>query len=132
MIAVNYSLYEYLRLAFPSIDFFVDAKTKTSPQTGVLIKDTGGDPMHWFDRTDWTIQFLSFAKNVVEGRALLYSVYEEMKNRFGLVIPSITVNGITYDEIKTAQISPIQTPGYLGTDDDGLHIWSFNIQVTTT
>ncbi len=125
-----YNLYEYVVPLFPSINFLIDGyEQDDNKDKAILLKSNGGDPMHWFDRTDFMVQMLSSAKSKVSCKQNIDMVYNELKNRFGLTLPVATVGAVTYPEIKTAQISPIQSPGYIGTDEDANHLYSVNFKI---
>jgi hypothetical protein len=126
-----YNLTEYLRLQLPTLNFIANGWDPDSEQNSIVINDTGGDPNHWIPRTDWAIQIMSRANSVVLAKEQADTVYNLLKNKIGIVLPQVTVNGIVYTEVKTYQISPMQTPGYLGTDEKHLELFSFNIVLIT-
>jgi hypothetical protein len=55
----------------------------------------------------------------VRARELAYSLYAQLDNRFGLILPAVTVAGELYPEKQIAQISAESTPQSLGTDESG-------------
>ena len=126
-----YNLVEYLRLQLPTLNFIANGWDPDSEQNSIVINDTGGDPNHWILRTDWAIQIMSRANSVVLAKEQADAVYNLLKNKIGITLPQVTVNDIIYSEVKTFQISPMQTPGYLGADDRRLEMFSFNIIVIT-
>ena len=125
-----YNLYEYLKTAFPALTFIVDGWIDNSPVDSMLLTATGGDPQHWFDRTDFTVQLISLYSNKVSTKQNIDLVYTELKNRFGLPLPEATVNSVVYPALIAAQISPIQSPGYIGTDQNKNHMYSVNFKIT--
>ena len=124
-----YNLAKYLIDNFPGYTFTVNGFQKDSPVNCINIMDTGGDTDHWYDRTEATAQILVRAHDNVIGKEQVDDVFDLMKNRFGLLLPSVVVNGITYPELQTAQISPMQLPESLGADDAGRFLWVFNLQI---
>jgi len=59
-----YNLYQYLITQFPVMNLIVDGYEQSDNKDGaILLKATGGDPMHWFVRTDFTVQIISSAKS---------------------------------------------------------------------
>ncbi len=126
-----YNLLQYLIVNLPTINFIVNGFSPDSNQNEVMISETGGDPQHWYNRTDWTVQVLSRAKNVNIAKSNIDSVYTLLKNKIGLLLPQVTVDEIVYAAIKTYQISPIQTPGYLGANEENMEMFSFNLIITT-
>lgn len=129
--SVEYNLSQYLITEFPALDFVVNGFGQITIDDVIAINNYGGEPQHWYDRTDHSIQILNRNRSVVVGKEQALSVYNKLKNRFGLELPAVTVGGILYSAIKTYQISPIQAPGYIGVDARGLEMFSFNIVITT-
>lgn len=128
---IEYNLAQYLQTELPALNFVVNGFKPNTADDAIKIDNTGGTPQHWYDRTDHTIQLLTRNNDVVIGKEQAQSVYSLLKNRFGLLLPSVTVSGVLYNALQTYQISPIQEPSYIGADDRGLHLFSFNIVVTT-
>jgi len=126
-----YNLVEYLKTELTTIDFVANGWMVDSPQNSVLVKQSGGDVKHYYERSDWRVQIISRAKNIVISKEQIELVYEKLKNRYGLSLPEVTVNEIVFVAVKTDQISPIQTPGYLGADNMNLEMWVFNLIITT-
>ncbi len=127
-----YNLVAYLTANLTTIDFIANGLSPDSPQTAIMVSDTGGEPQHWYARTDWAVQVLSRSKSVDTAKQNIDAVYALLKNRFGLTLPEATVGGIVYPAIVGYQISPIQTPGYIGTTEEHLEMFSFNLTITTT
>lgn len=127
-----YNLAQYLIVNLPTINFVVNGFSPDSNQDEVMISETGGEPQHWYNRTDWTVQILSRGKNVNVAKKQIDDVYEELKNKFGLLLPEVIIGGVVYSAIQTYQISPIQTPGYLGANEENMEMFSFNLIVITT
>ena len=127
-----YNLAQYLIVNLATINFVVNGFSPDSNQDEIMISETGGEPQHWYDRTDWTVQVLSRAKNVNTAKKQIDDVYEKLKNKIGLSLPEVTVAGVVYPAVQTYQISPIQTPGYLGANEENMEMFSFNLIVTTT
>lgn len=124
-----YNLAQYLITNFPAYDFTVNGFQHDSPVNCINIRSTGGDLDHWYDRTEATAQILVRAHDNVIGKEQVDEVFNLMKNRFGLLLPEVIVNSVTYPEVQTAQISPIQIPESLGADDEGRFLWVFNLQI---
>ena len=127
-----FNLVSYLKINLTDIIFYPNGWRPDSEHDSVMVLQSGGDPNHWYDRTDWMMQIISRAENVNNAKSQIDDVYEELKNRYGLELPAVTVNSIVYPLVKTYQISPLQTPGYIGADKANLEMWSFNLRITTT
>ena len=127
-----FNLVSYLKINLPDIIFYANGWRPDSEHDSVMVLQSGGDSKPWFNRTDWNVQIMSRSENIVIAKQQIDNVYEELKNRYGLELPAITINSTLYPLVKTYQISPLQTPGYIGADKANLEMWSFNIKITTT
>jgi hypothetical protein len=126
-----YNLVEYCSVQLPSINFTANGFNPDSPIECVAISQTGGDPAPWYDRNDYSVQILSRASSAPVAKENADSVFNLLKKRFGLQLPSVTVNSILYPAITTYQFVWRQEPSYIGADDENLEMWSFNLTVTT-
>jgi len=126
-----YNLTAYLKVQLATINFIVNGWSQDSPEASVMLRQTGGVVQHWYDRTDWAVQIMSRSNNVVESKTLIDSVFNVLKNKFGITLPEVTVNAVVHAAVKTYQISPIQQPGYIGADEKHLEMWSVNFTITT-
>ena len=95
------------------------AGRKESPDTCICINDSGGTPSHTHNRTDHLVQVLSRSRDKVKAKEASSSVYEKLKNVFSLILPVTTINGVVYPAVKTWQISPMQSPSFIGCDQEG-------------
>lgn len=124
-----YNLYRYLLNLFSTYNLVVDGWEIGGENESIAIIQTGGDPQHWYKRQDYTVQFIGRGLEKVPTKQKLDSIYQELRNRFGLILPEITVESVTYPELLTAQVSPLQVPGYIGVDDNKRHMYSFNVLI---
>jgi len=124
-----YNLSEYVKLnsVITPITNGFDPESKSE---SVMLQLTGGEDRSRGLKVDDTVQFISKSKDKVTTYELIQIVYNLLKNRFGIDLPEVTVNSIVYPAVKVWQFIPLQNPGYIGTDDNGLHQWSVNFQVT--
>ena len=129
---ILYNLVQYLVDQALGTQIVADVLTEKSETEAVLISQSGGTPEHYYDRTDWRFQALSRSKNPVDAQEACELVYVKLKNRFGLVLPVVTIDAIVYPAVTTYQISPIQAPSGIGADQENLYMWVFNFLVTTT
>ena len=128
-----YNLYQYLKNAFPLFDFVVDGWDDDSASESNMIRQTGGTTPSWFTREDYTVQILTRAKEKLYAHSEINEIYQNLRNRFGLILPAITgkikdVN-VVFPAVMTAQVSPLQIPGYIGTDNNRRHLYSYNIKI---
>lgn len=93
------------------------------------INDTGGIPQHQIDRVDKTFQIVVKHESMNICASWSNILFESVRNFFHMLLPENTVDGIVYPAVMAWQISPIQAPSYIGTDDSGAHLYSFNIVV---
>ena len=126
-----YNLVAYLKINLPTIKFVANGWRPESDRDSVMVTETGGTPEHWYERTDWAIQIISRAENVTTSKYQINAVYQLLKNRFGITLSAVTVDLVVYPAVKTYQISPVQSPGYLGTNEENLEMFSFNLTITT-
>ncbi len=126
-----FNLVQYLRNNLTSLTFSVNGFDPDSVEDQLMVSETGGEPQHWYPRTDWTVQILSRAGSSVVAKENIESVYTLLENKFGIVLPAVTVNNVVYPLVQTYQISPIQTPGYIGASREHLEMFSFNLTITT-
>lgn len=128
---VEFNLLQYLQTEIPALNYSVNGYGPTSPEDCIMIQGDSGEINHWYDRKDWQVQIISRAASRTGARVNSYTVFEKLKNRFGLELPDVTVDGELFEGFKTYQISPIQSPGYIGSDEAGREMFSFNITLTT-
>jgi hypothetical protein len=98
----------------------------------VSINEGSGDEQPWFDRKDTTIQVLSRATDRTTARKNSYTVYDLIKKKYGLSLPTVVVSGDTYSSLTAWGIRPVNTPQYAYDDDNGRAIYSFTVEITTT
>ena len=74
----------------------------------------------------------NFMPQVGGGLRRIEAVYNLLKNKFGVLLPRVIVGDTEYEDVQTYQISPLQTPGYIGSTEENLEMFSFNLTITTT
>lgn len=130
--AILNNLVQYLRDRALGITIVADVLTEESPINCVVISQSGGSPDHFYPRTDWRFQVLSRARASTDAKAACEKVYVVLKNKWDLVFPAVTVDGVVYPTVTGNQVSPIQTPAGIGADQANLFMWVFNLMVVTT
>ena len=128
----EYNLFQYLKTLFPAISFVVNGYGPSSPDECIKINITSGEAQHFYERNDWTLQLLSRSKEMTTSKDIIYQVYFALRNKFGLQLPTYTLDTLVFPAIKAYRIVPMQTPGYIGADNAGREMFSFNITLTTT
>lgn len=128
----EYNLFQYLKTLLPAISFVVNGYGPKSPDDCIKINMTSGDPTHWYVRNDWSLQLLSRSKDMEVSKSIIQQVYNAILNKFGLQLPEYTLGSLVFPAIKAYRIVPMQTPGYIGADNAGREMFSFNITLTTT
>lgn len=119
-----YNLAKYIKNVFPAETIYTNVISKRSVQDNVpdrivLLRETGGGETPDFKFVRKTFQVITRDFDAPDARKLSWDIYEEITSRFGLVLPSVTVDTILYPEIQSAQITAINEPQSLGADDDG-------------
>jgi len=127
-----YNLHEYLEnMTTEKIYSNVKQITfpdKSVPDRIVLIQERGAVKKAWLRYTEQSIQVMCRDIDNVKARELAYTIYELLDNRFGLVLPAVTVGTVIYPEFKTAQITASSTPQTLGVDESGRSEFTFDLQ----
>lgn len=126
-----YNLVEYLTVQLAALVFVANGWSADSPAESVVVIQSPGDPKHFYPRTDWTVQIMSRSLDAVTAKENIDSVYALLKNKWNVLLPEVTVRSTVYSEVQTYQISPLQTPAYVGADDKNLEAWSFNLTIVT-
>ena len=126
-----YNLVQYLITQFPSYVFLANGFSQDSAKDSIMLSESGGEPQHWYSRTNHAVQIISRATIVNIAKKQIDDIYEELKNRFGLTLPQVIIDGNTYEQVRTYQISPVQSPSYLGANEEHLEMFSFNLTIVT-
>jgi len=131
---VIYNLAQLLRNNFANEVVYIDGRVKlagqqTIPVRCLLLIDTGGTEQPWMHYQILTVQLTVRDIDAPKSRKFAWDVFTFLTGRFGLLLPQITVGGVTHAQIQTAQISAIQVPYNLGPDEDGRWEYVTNYQV---
>ncbi len=101
-----------------------------SPQEITAIIDNGGSVEPWYERTDVGIQMLTRAVSRVSGGNIANRFTAIMRGRFGgVTLPAVTVEGELYPAVVAWSFVPQSKPGYVGIDENRLHLWSANYTI---
>jgi hypothetical protein len=96
----------------------------------LLVRESGSDIVPVSRFMLQTFQILSADKDNTGSRSLSYLVYDLIKEKFGEVLPSVTVDSETFDSVKTTQITAIQLPFSLGENKEtGLVEYTTNYSI---
>lgn len=126
-----YNLAQYLITNFPLYNFVVNGSAISSAEDVIDVLDNGGDDSHYIDRQDAAVQIMSRSQvSKTASSVMINDIYNLIKNVFGLTLPAVTVDGVLYPEVKTWRIVPVQRPGYIGSDEVGRFLYSFNVTIT--
>jgi hypothetical protein len=128
---VIYNIFDYLENELPGESIYINLYGNTYPQTeipdrSIHIQETGGSETAWFQFKTLTLQIIAKDIDGPNARELIYSVDNVLNNKFGLELPSISVNGVLYPGFKIGQISSISRPQSIGLDDNNRAIFSSN------
>lgn len=127
----EYNLFQYLKTLLPAISFVVNGYGPDSPDNCTKINITSGESQHWYERNDWSLQVLTRDRSIIAVKVIIYQVYFALRNKFGLQLPEYTLDTLVFPAIVAYKIVPMQTPGYIGADNAGREMYSFNITLTT-
>lgn len=98
-----------------------------SPEEVAAIIDNGGTVQTQYDRTDAAFQIIARADSRVTAQRNANILAAVMRGRFGgVVLPAVTVEGEVYPAITAWAFLPQSKPGYIGIDENRLHMWSAN------
>jgi len=121
-----YQLTNYLKVQLNTYIFVSEGFLPKSSDNSIAIRQGPGQDSHFDIRTDFSVQIISRNVDIVVGKVAIDAVYNLLKNRFGLVLPTVTVDSVVYPELTTSQITPNQTPSKMGTDENNRWLWVFN------
>lgn len=125
-----YNLAAYIESKLPSLVTVYDDFTASSPEDCTLIKETGGVPSHYIDKEDRTVQCVSRYSDYRAAKSASTSIYDILRQQFHIELPAVTLDGIAYPAVKAWRILPMQVPTYIGTTENGKHLYSVNFIVT--
>lgn len=119
-----YNFVELLKNQFPNEAIYTNGRVllagqQVIPDRNILVNETGGIERPWNRYRQATVQIITRDVDAVLSREMAYDVFNFITSRFGLILPTVTVNGNNFPEVKTAQISAIQLPFNLGHDEEG-------------
>jgi hypothetical protein len=124
-----YNFVEYLKTELPTEKIFTNTKEIQVPERCVFVKENGGDIQPWVGYTQKMIQIITRDIDAVRARELSYSVKNKLHDKFGLILPAVTVNGSLYDSLQSAQITAEQEPQSIGYDENGNAEYSTNYKI---
>lgn len=126
-----YNLVGYVQSQLATIVIVANGWEPNSPKDSVTISQSGGEVKHYYNRKDFIVQVLSRAKSSIVAKTQIEAVFDLLLNKFGLVLPQVTVGSTVHSAVTTYQISPVELPGYIGADRANLEMWSLNFIITT-
>ncbi len=128
----EYNLHQYLKTELPALTFVVNGYGPSSPDDCIDVNVTSGDPQHFYERNDWLLQIMTRSKNIETAKDWSFQSYFKVRNKFGLQLPEASLGSLVFPAIKAYRIVPLQAPSYIGADNAGREMFSFNITLTTT
>jgi len=129
-----YNIYAYFKDCFPGEKIFVNMKDFTEniqsiPERYIMITETGATETPWFQFEEFPFQLFFQDIDAPKCRKLAHEFHDAINNKFGLILPSVVVDGVTYLEVVTAQISVITKPQSLGYGENGFAQFSSNYNI---
>lgn len=127
-----YNLVEYLETELPALVFTSNGWLPDTQEEALTVIENGGETIPVINRKNYAIQILSRANSKTVARANIYTVFNQLNERYTtLVLPAVTVDGILFPAVNTYQILANQIPGYIGSSDSNLEMYSVNFRITT-
>lgn len=128
-----YNIYEYIKSNI-SEKIYINGIDFTSGDSQVQDRhinliQSGGISNAWLKYTVFQLQVITRDKDSPGALGLAEDVYNLIDNKFGLILPSVTVNSRLYNAVVTAQISADNEPQFIGLTDNALHEFSTNYRI---
>ena len=89
----------------------------------------GGPVAAFHNRNEYAVQVMVKHESEIDAKQTIETIYNAMKNLYNIVLPEQTVKSVVYAAVTVSQLSPKQSPAYIGTDENGLHMYSVNFRV---
>lgn len=125
--SILYNVQAWLASEAPDIVTAAGGFLENSPEEVVAIIDNGGIVQTQYDRTDAAFQIISRSVSRVTAQRKANILAAVMRGRFGGVeLPEVTVEDETYPAVTVWAFLPQSKPGYIGIDENRLHMWSAN------
>lgn len=126
-----FNLMTYLETELPGETIFANRRDILGSNTSVpirciLLQETGDTETPWLTDVTQAIQILTRDIDMPKARELAFDVYDKINNKFGLILPSVTVDGVVYPQIQISQISVNSGPSYIEDDENGRPVFSSN------
>ena len=123
---------QLLKTNFPTETFYANQEMTTQgivADKRCIVMESGGT-----DRPDTRLirQRVQFNIRDLDGpktRVFAYQIYNYLQSRWGLILPSVTVDGVLFPQIESAELTAIQIPQSMGKDDNGRSVFVFNFIV---
>jgi hypothetical protein len=96
-----------------------DLDNNETPPALVQLIEEGGSSTAWFKFNRYNVQVIVRDIDSPKARLKAYIIYNLLDNHFGLELPEVVVDGITYSAMKFAQISADSEPGFIKYDENG-------------
>ena len=128
-----YNFRAWLKAQFPNLPLLTNGFQSGTADEAVELNEGAGDDRPFFDRQDSIVQFLSRAATKPKARQNAIELYNYVRKRYGgCVFPEVTVDSVVYPEVTAWAIRPVNKPQYVGDTDNGNHLFSFSVDITTT
>jgi hypothetical protein len=126
---IIHNFVKWLENNLSSLVFIKHNFRSSSPDNCTMVKQNGGLSKAQFDRKEILIQLLT--RNIEDNEAFVVTntIFNLCKRQFMIELPSVTIDSIVYPAVIVAQISPNQTPGGIGCDENGRYMYSFNVTI---
>ena len=126
-----FNLVEYLKTSLPGYSFTCNGQQSGSAADLIDVSESGGMEKNNFDRKDFTFTIVSYSNNKLTARIQGNEVNNLIQKKYGLTLPSVTIDSIIYPTVKTWKIAALSLLGFVGNDERGRAMFSANYSLTT-
>lgn len=111
------------------IDTYANQLNENILEQHILVLETSSTIEPLTNTTVKGLQILVRDIDSAKSRALAFQVFDLLNNKFGLTLPSITIDGVIYSAVYIDQISANTEPISIGNNENGLAEFSLNFRI---
>jgi hypothetical protein len=128
-----YNCVKWLRNQFATETIFANERKQIGvtpiPDRCVLASEGSGTEKPVILSGFEMVQIITRDKTSPKARKLAWDIFTYLTSRWGQKFPAVTVDGVSYPEIQTSQITAIARPYSLGEDENGRTEFTTNYQI---
>lgn len=111
------------------VDIYANQLNEDAGEKHILVLETSSILEPLTNTTIKGLQVLVRDIDSAKSRVLAIQVFDLLNNKFGLTLPSITVDGVIYSAVYIDQISANTEPITIGNNENGLAEFSLNFRI---